>query len=142
MKNQSEERNHFRNKVENHCLLNNHKKSVSTIGCHRHQDRVNYHFHYQVNERLPKLAWIAKIDQDRKQIKVIHGSLVECRDNWMVEGIWDDQFEKGNFHRSENFYGSGIRIEDNCVYVSISASPIDRPLFCEYKDNLIFSNSF
>jgi len=59
----------------------------------------------------------------------------------MVEGVWANEFEKGNFHQSENFFGSGIRIKGDKVYFSTTSSPIDRLLFCEYKGMHLFSNS-
>jgi hypothetical protein len=59
----------------------------------------------------------------------------------MVEGIWDDDFEKGAFHQSENFFGSGIRIEDNSIYFVTSSSRSDRIFFCEDKQKYFFSNS-
>jgi len=102
---------------------------------------LGYKFDFNVDKDLPKLAWIASIGQKSRTIYVVHGSSVECRDDFMVEGVWDDEFEKGNFHRSENFFGSGIRIDDDKVYFSITSSPIDRLLFCEYKGMHLFSNS-
>ena len=102
---------------------------------------MRYNFNFMLKKTLPKLAWIASIGKNSSEINVIHGSSVECRDNFMVEGIWDDEFEKGNFHKSENFFGSGIRIDNNKVYFSISSSPIDRLLFCENRGRYLFSNS-
>ena len=102
---------------------------------------MGYKFRFYVNKDLPKLAWIASIGRKSSTIDVVHGSSVECRDDFMVEGVWDDEFEKGNFHRSENFFGSGIRVEDDKVYFSITSSPIDRLLFCEDKGTYLFSNS-
>jgi len=102
---------------------------------------LGYRFHFNVDNELPKLAWIARIRRKSHTIEVIHGASVECRDDFMVEGVWDDDFEKGNFHRKENFFGSGIKIEDNKVYFSITSSSIDRLLYCEDKGTYIVSNS-
>ncbi len=102
---------------------------------------MDFRFDYNLETKLPKLAWLARIAENSPTIKVTHGPSVECRNNWMVEGIWDGDFDKGKFHRSENFFGSGIRIEDGKVYFSAASTPIDRLLFCEHKGELITSNS-
>ena len=44
-----------------------------------------------------------------------HGLSVECRENWMVEDVWDGDFSSGDLHRAENFFGSGIRVESEPV---------------------------
>ena len=92
--------------------------------------------HYHLNKDLLKLAWLAKVDPDTSKILVIHGSSVECRDDWLVEGVWDDDFEKGNFHRSENFFGSGMRIEGDSIYFVPSSATVDRLLYCEHKQKI------
>lgn len=102
---------------------------------------MEYKFHFNLEKSLPKLAWIAKINRTSNTIEVTHGPSVECTNNFMVEGVWDGKFEEGNFHRSQNFFGSGIKLEDGNVYISTSASSIDRMLFCKFKRNYLFSNS-
>jgi len=67
--------------------------------------------YYPVSD-LPKLAWLAYLNQKAFDVlSVFHGSSVECRETWMVEGVWDGDFSSGDFHKSENFFGSGIRVE-------------------------------
>ena len=90
---------------------------------------------------LPKLAWLACLILDGKTLEVFHGSSVECHDDWMVEGVWDGEFEQGEFHRSENFFGSGIRIEDDKVYFVPSSAMVDRLFYCVDKGKIIVSNS-
>lgn len=90
---------------------------------------------------LPKLAWLASIDQDRRTITVIHGLSVECRDEWIVEGVWDDNFELGNFHQTENFFGSGLRIDGDCIYCVPSSALVDRLMYCEADNVILVSNS-
>lgn len=41
---------------------------------------------YNVNIRLPSLAWIATVKDGKAQ--VTHGSKVEIQDNFFVEGAW------------------------------------------------------
>ena len=80
---------------------------------------INY---YPVPD-LPKLAWLACLEsEDLYRTVCFHGSSVECRDTWMVEGVWDGDFSSGNFHKAENFFGSGIRIDGERVYF-VPSSP-------------------
>lgn len=90
---------------------------------------------------LPKLAWVASHDLTSKKIFVNHGSAVECHNDWIVEGVWDEDFELGNFHQSENFFGSGIRIDGNKVYFVTSTALVDRLIYCRFHQQLIVSNS-
>lgn len=75
-----------------------------------------YNVEYVMENKLPKLGWIAVIDTEKQSVKAIHGEYVECRQDWMVEGVWDDDFFKGEFHNTEMFFGSGMRILDNKIY--------------------------
>ena len=100
-----------------------------------------FSFNYTRISQLPKLAWMAVIEKDVPIVKVLHGSSVECRADWMVEGVWDGPFEEGNFPGSESFYGSGIRLESDKVNFVVSSSPIDRLMYCEYNGALVVSNS-
>ncbi len=102
---------------------------------------MEYKFSFNVDETLSKLAWIAKIGSGESVIKVIHGSAVELSEDWMVEGVWDGDFEAGNFHQSESFFGTGVRIENNKVHFVTTFSPMDRILYCEYNGDFLFSNS-
>ncbi|MFH1034878.1 MAG: hypothetical protein V1806_10270 [Pseudomonadota bacterium] len=94
-----------------------------------------------INERLPKLAWLARVDRGRRVVQVTHGAALERRDDWLVEGVWDGPFEQGGFHRAENFFGSGIRLEGEVVHFVPSTASIDRLLYCEYQGQALVSNS-
>lgn len=96
---------------------------------------------YRKIANLPKLAWLASLDRESNRVMVIHGSAVECHDEWMVEGVWDGEFSLGDFHRSENFFGSGLRIEGETIYFVPSSALVDRLLCCTHRRNLIVSNS-
>lgn len=92
-------------------------------------------------EDLPKLSWIAIVDRDRLSMRVLHGRSVEIHDSWIVEGVWDDEFAEGNFHRSENFFGSGIRIDNERIYFSASSAVVDRIFYCCNRHQLLVANS-
>ena len=90
---------------------------------------------------LPKLAWAASLDLGQRTLWVIHGSAVECRDQWLVEGTWDGPFEQADFHHSANFFGSGIRIDGDQIYFTTSSTLVDRLLYCVHAGRLFVSNS-
>jgi len=96
---------------------------------------------YRKIANLPKLAWLASLDLDSNGLMVIHGSAVECHDHWMVEGVWDGEFSLGDFHRCENFFGSGLRIEGETIHFVPSSALVDRLIYCTHRRNLIVSNS-
>ena len=96
---------------------------------------------YEFVPGFPKLGWLAQYDLHKRTLKVFHGSSVECKDEWMVEGVWDGDFELGKFHRSENFFGSGIRIENGIVYFVASSAMTDRLFFLESSGEITVSNS-
>jgi len=59
----------------------------------------------------------------------------------MVEGAWDGNFSSGDFHRTENFFGSGIRVEGERVYFVTSSALVDHLFYCVDREALLVSNS-
>jgi len=99
---------------------------------------ISYH---PVHE-LPRLAWLASLNlKTFTEVSVFHGSSVECRDTWMVEGVWDGDFSSGNFHKAENIFGSGIRIDGERVYFVPSCALVDHLFYCLDGERLLVSNS-
>jgi hypothetical protein len=96
---------------------------------------------YHAVAELPRLAWLASLELGGGILSVFHGSAVELHDEWMVEGVWDGDFDRGDFHRSENFFGSGIRIEDDRVYFVASSALVDRLFYCFHREKMLISNS-
>ena len=91
---------------------------------------------------LPKLAWLASLDlKSFTELSVFHGSSVECRDTWMVEGVWAGDFPSGEFHTAENVFGSGIRVEGERVYFVPSSALVDHLFYCTDQETLLVSNS-
>lgn len=60
---------------------------------------------YRCISGFPALAWIAIIDG--MNIEVIHGSHVECRNGFFVEGAWNGDFAAGSFLEANWFCGTG-----------------------------------
>lgn len=90
---------------------------------------------------LPKLGWIATVPLAGGDVRVLHGSAVEHADDWLVEGVWDAPFEGAAFHRSEAFFGSGLRVEGGKVFAVASTGMVDRLVFVVGAGELTISNS-
>ena len=67
---------------------------------------------YRLDKSMPKLGWVAVADADGGELRVLHGEFVEIASEWLVEGTWDGPFKEGNFHKTDTFFGSGIRKDD------------------------------
>ena len=95
----------------------------------------------QVSPRLPRLGWWADLDVSNDSLEVVHGSSVESGDGFLVEGVWDGDFSLGEFHKSEAFFGSGIRLEDGDVHFVASSAPVDRLFIGHHGSHIFVSNS-
>ena len=96
---------------------------------------------YNARPELPQLAWVASANRSSGMVDVFHGASVERRPEWMVEGIWDDDFSSGGFDRSPHFFGSGVRVADGALVFVPSCGLVDRLLYCEDGRQLMVSNS-
>ena len=90
---------------------------------------------------LPKLAWLAEVATDARVVTVHHGAAVETRPHWFVEGTWDGRFEAGDFHRAENLFGSGMRVDGSTLTFCASVALVDRLFHVAWNDRLLVSNS-
>jgi hypothetical protein len=91
---------------------------------------------------LPKLAWVASVNlKNPVALSVFHGPSMELGDSWIVEGIWDGDYQAGSFHTSENFFGSGIRVEGETIHFVSSMALVDHLFYCLDDEGLYVSNS-
>ena len=102
---------------------------------------MNYKITYLLDDDLPKLGWIIVVDVGKKHILARHGKFVECHEEWMVEGVWDQPFKQGNFHNTEVFFGSGMRVVGDSIHFITSSALTDRIVLCEDKEYILISNS-
>ena len=103
---------------------------------------MTYRLIFRENRNLPQLMWVAKIDKvNPKEVQIIHGNSVEIDKTYLVEGVWDGPFEKGEFHKTSNFFGSGIRVDKDKVHFVTSKSVTDRLLLADEDDTIYVSNS-
>ena len=100
-----------------------------------------YALKYSLDHSLPKLGWIAVADPEKQSVHVVHGEFVECRPDWLVEGAWDGDFIKGQFHTTDTFFGSGVRKTGSKVYFVTATAKTDRIFFCRDQNCIIVSNS-
>jgi len=91
--------------------------------------------------QLPRLGWIAVIDKNTLHVRVMHGQDVETSDQFIVEGVWDGDFTQGNFHTCNHFFGSGLRIDANTVWLVPSTALVDRLFLAELENQFFASNS-
>jgi hypothetical protein len=95
----------------------------------------------EVLPSLPKLAWLARFDPGTGVVHALRGTSVESGDGFLVEGVWDGSFADAGFHRAEHFFGSGIRVEGEDLWLVPSRALVDRVLCCFHGGELIASNS-
>ena len=74
---------------------------------------------------LPKLAWLAVVNQLLGSVRVAHGAKVENRPGFFVEGVWDGDFVSGAFADTECFFGSGCTQNAGDLTFVSSASTTD-----------------
>lgn len=68
-------------------------------------------FEYHEICSLPKLSWLAVMEEENSIIKVHHGAMVECRPDSFVAGIWDGDFQTTDFCESHAFQGTGACLQ-------------------------------
>ncbi len=70
-----------------------------------------------------------------------HGSRVETRPKWFCEGVWDGEFDAGDFDLTDVFFGSGARIRSGILTFVPSAATVDRLQYFRRGERLFVSNS-
>ncbi|RBW49718.1 hypothetical protein [Marinobacter sp. F3R11] len=90
---------------------------------------------------LPRLAWIAEYNPLDRYLLVNYGQDVEVGDNFLVEGVWEGNFEEQGFDTSNHFFGSGLKLSNDKLVVSPSTGLVDRIFIGESKDKYYISNS-
>jgi hypothetical protein len=98
-------------------------------------------FSAKLDPSIPHLAWVARISTSTLAVAVRHGDRVEVRSNFAVEGAWCGAFSEGDFHSATHFFGSGIRLDEDGVWLVPASTLVDRLLLVFTEDQLIVSNS-
>lgn len=90
---------------------------------------------------LPRLAWIGAIKKTSLSVTLFHGAEVELADNFIVEGVWEGDFKRGEFHLAEHFFGSGLSVQEDGIWLVPSTGLVDRIFFCKDDESFFASNS-
>ena len=90
---------------------------------------------------LPPLAWLAEVPPHGGAVRVHHGAAVECREDWLVAGAWDGEFQDGGFHTSDHFCGSGVRVSGDTLYAAPASALVNRIVYCTERERVLVSNS-
>lgn len=96
---------------------------------------------FRPNPDFPKLAWLAAYDRVNRSIFVHHGSAVETRPTFFVEGVWDGPFGAGEFAATDCFFGSGAVIAGETVVFVPSTATTDFLFYRQAATELVVSNS-
>jgi hypothetical protein len=94
-----------------------------------------------LHSSLPKLAWVAEVNRANRIVTLQHGSAVEVRDGFFIEGVWNGPFYKGDFGETDGVFGTGAIIGNNSVRFVTSASTVDYLYFLEEGTSVRVSNS-
>ncbi|MCW5979276.1 MAG: hypothetical protein KIT09_14470 [Bryobacteraceae bacterium] len=96
---------------------------------------------FQLEPRLPRLAWAAALRQGTGVVRIIHGPWVETREGGFFEGAWNGPFEEGHFDRAEVFAGSGGRLQNREIVFAGPNHIYEQLLSVRAGDRLFVSNS-
>ena len=98
-------------------------------------------FTYYKYEQLPRLSWCAVMEKGKGNIDVYCGPWVETFENFFVEGVWDNDFEKGNFDESIFFMGSGGIIKESEIIFSTPCHTLESLYLIRNNQKVYISNS-
>ncbi len=95
----------------------------------------------QADSSLPKLAWAATVDRVNGIVTLIHGSLVEVRSTFFIEGVWNGAFRNGDFGETDCVFGTGGILRKESIRFVTSASTVDYLFFAQGETQVTVSNS-
>jgi len=74
-------------------------------------------------------------------VSIHHGPFVEVRESFFIEGVWNGEFEKGEFGATDCVFGSGAILGDRSVLFVSSASTTDYLYYQRSDKRVVVSNS-
>lgn len=80
---------------------------------------------FEVDDRLPRLAWLASVQAGSASVTVRHGPWVETFPQGFIEGLWDGPFGYPDFDHSACVFGSGALVRDGTIVFVSSISTTD-----------------
>ena len=94
-----------------------------------------------MNGALPQLAWMAEIDRESLAVSAVFGRSVEYGDDFLVAGVWNGPFSKGDFGSTDCLFGTGLLIRDGAVILVPSAAITDAIYYAERGGRVVAANS-
>lgn len=100
-------------------------------------------FHYVPVAGFPPLAWLAALEDWQGQVIVYHGTGVERRGGFFIEGVWNGPFSQGGFTETECVFGSGAAVRPQEIVFVTNCATTDALYFRADETNrsLRVSNS-
>jgi hypothetical protein len=95
----------------------------------------------QANFSLPKLAWVAEVNRTSGIVTLLHGPLVEVRQDFFIEGVWNGPFQNGEFGETDCVFGTGGILDDESIRFVTSASTTDYLYYDEDGAQVTVANS-
>ncbi|UVT19554.1 MAG: hypothetical protein H8K03_17450 [Nitrospira sp.] len=93
------------------------------------------------NPSLPKLAWVAEVDRTKDVVTLQHGSGVEVRSTFFIEGVWNGPFEEGDFSDTDCVFGTGGILGEESIRFVTSACTTDYLFYADTPGLVTVSNS-
>lgn len=90
---------------------------------------------------LPKLAWVAEVNRTSESVTLWHGSSVEVRPSFFIEGVWNGPFQDGEFGDTDCIFGTGAMLNEDSIRFVPSASTVDSLYYKEEGQHVTVSNS-
>lgn len=103
---------------------------------------IRFRFRFHERPDWPVLAWVARMNVGDGAVNLFHGSRVELSNEWACEAVWDGEFSRGDFDKTDLIFGSGVRVRNNKLLFVSSGTTVDRLVYCELQSGTRFvSNS-
>lgn len=97
-------------------------------------------FKYISNPGFPKLAWCLVARKNQPEILVFHGSFVETKSNFFVEGVWDSAFEEGQFDKSALLMGSGVSLSNDSIIIASPCHTLEK-IYALNKGHIFYASN-
>ena len=90
---------------------------------------------------MPRLAWLARIEEGVPSAHVVHGPWVETWDSGFVEGAWSGDFAEHGFDEATAFAGTGALVRKGRI-LFVAGTDIQARLYStRLQGALLLSNS-
>lgn len=99
------------------------------------------HFTYEEVEGLAAMAWCVKIQTNSSAVTVLHGSGIDCREDFFYEGCWNGDLTGTAFLSANICAASGAVIQDDKLLIVSPSNTLARLYGIRNERGLFISNS-